>query len=178
MTEIALSDRQQRALRSLLAAEAVPGTPLPDRHVLGQVVTLVPCDSIGVTLARLHRYDEARTALEEALVVNRQTHERLLEAHTLASLGDVAQSLGRPDAAAESFEAALALRRELQDRRGEGWMLHHLARAEEHLGHTAAAGTAAAEAARIALECDDAELRRACGLGDAMSPASVLTEEE
>lgn len=51
MTDIALSDRQQRALRSLLATEAVPGTPLPDRHVLGQVVTLVPCDSIGVTLA-------------------------------------------------------------------------------------------------------------------------------
>jgi DNA-binding CsgD family transcriptional regulator len=51
MTDIALSDRQQRALRSLLAAEAVPGAPLPDRHVLGQVVTLVPCDSISVTLA-------------------------------------------------------------------------------------------------------------------------------
>ena len=51
MTDIALSDRQQRALRSLLTTEAVPGTPLPDRHVLEQVVALVPCDRIGVTLA-------------------------------------------------------------------------------------------------------------------------------
>ena len=56
MTDIALSDLQQRALRSLLAAEAVPGTPLPDRRVLGQVATLVPCDRIGATLVDTRGY--------------------------------------------------------------------------------------------------------------------------
>jgi len=56
MTEIALSDVQQRALRSLLAAEAVPGSPLPDRRVLENVVALIPCDGIGATLADADGY--------------------------------------------------------------------------------------------------------------------------
>ena len=78
-------------------------------------------NSIGVTLTRLRRYEEARTVLEEALVVNRETGERQLEAHTLASLGDVAQAGGRFEAAAEYFERS----RSTRDRRsrGQGWML-------------------------------------------------------
>jgi DNA-binding CsgD family transcriptional regulator len=51
MTDIALSDVQQRALRSLLTAEAVPGTPLPDRRELEHLAELVPCDGLSVTLA-------------------------------------------------------------------------------------------------------------------------------
>ncbi len=56
MTDIALSDHQQRALRSLLSAEAVPGSPLPDRRVLAHVAALVPCDNVGVTLADARGY--------------------------------------------------------------------------------------------------------------------------
>lgn len=51
MTDITLSDVQQRAVRSLVLAEAVPGAPLPDRRVLGNVAALIPCDGIGATLA-------------------------------------------------------------------------------------------------------------------------------
>jgi serine/threonine protein kinase/tetratricopeptide (TPR) repeat protein len=135
-------------------------------------------NSIGVTLARLRRYEEGRTALEEALAVNRVTGERLLEAHTLAALGDVAQALGRLEAAATSFEASLALRRELGDRRGEGWMLHHLARTRGLMGDAAGAESMAATAARIAVECDDAALRRACGLTGAGGSMTASPEQE
>jgi len=124
-------------------------------------------NSIGVTLSRLRRYEEARTALEDALAVNREAGERLLEAHTLAALGEVAQILGRSDSALRCFEESLSIRREIGDRPGEGWMLHHLARTSAMMGDTAAAETSTGAAARIAAECADVALRRACGLTDA-----------
>ena len=48
MPDIALSEAQQRALRSLLAADPVPGVPLPHRRVLQQLAVLIPCDAIAV----------------------------------------------------------------------------------------------------------------------------------
>jgi tetratricopeptide (TPR) repeat protein len=41
---------------------------------------------LGLALARLQRYDEARTVLEEGVAVNRDTRERRLEAHALTAL--------------------------------------------------------------------------------------------
>lgn len=121
-------------------------------------------NSIGVTLSRLHRYEEARTALEDALGVNRRSGERLLEAHTLAALGDVACETGRFDAALAQFDASLAIRRQIDDRRGEGWMLHHLARTRGRTGDASGAEALFGEAERIADECGDAALRSACAL--------------
>jgi tetratricopeptide (TPR) repeat protein len=123
-------------------------------------------NSIGITLVRLHRYEEARTVLEEALTVNRETGERRLEAHTLAVLGDVAHTLERFDLARRNLEASLAIRRELKDRTGEGWMLHYLGRTSMRLGDATGAAAFAGEAARIAIECGDEALRRACGVTD------------
>lgn len=51
MPDIMLSEQRQRALRLLMAAEAVPGSPLPDRHVLEAIAALVPCDYLGVCVA-------------------------------------------------------------------------------------------------------------------------------
>jgi tetratricopeptide (TPR) repeat protein len=131
-------------------------------------------NSIGVTLSRLRRYEEARTALEDAVSVNHRTGERLLEAHGLAALGEIAETLGRFDAALGYFAGALALRRALDDRPGEGWMQHRLARARGLAGDAAGARAAAEDAARIAAECGDAALRRACGLRETADAAAEI----
>jgi DNA-binding CsgD family transcriptional regulator len=54
MSDITLTAAQQYALRSLLAAEAVPGTPLPTRRVLQHVAVLIPCHSILALVADTH----------------------------------------------------------------------------------------------------------------------------
>lgn len=47
MPTVVLGSREQAALRALLAAEPVPGRPLPDRPVLRQLTHLIPCDALG-----------------------------------------------------------------------------------------------------------------------------------
>jgi DNA-binding CsgD family transcriptional regulator len=49
MHDLNLSGRDTRALRALMAAEPVPGQPLPDGNVLTCLDTLVPCDYLGAT---------------------------------------------------------------------------------------------------------------------------------
>ncbi|MGI9077073.1 MAG: tetratricopeptide repeat protein [Gemmatimonadaceae bacterium] len=115
-------------------------------------------NSIGVTLTRLQRYDEARTALETAASHNRETGERLLEAHSLSSLGEVYRAQGRLAESQDSFERSLAIRREIGDRRGEGWVLLQLSRVLCSRGDAVAARSFAAEAAQIATECQDGKL--------------------
>jgi tetratricopeptide (TPR) repeat protein len=129
-------------------------------------------------LGRLRRYEEARTALEDALAINRQSGERLLEAHTLAALGDVAHETGRFDAALAHFDASLAIRRQIDDRRGEGWMLHHLARTRARMGDASGAEALFGEARRIAAECGDATLGRACGSRDTNSSSVAQAYQE
>ncbi len=51
MPEIVLSERRQQDLRTLMAADVVPGSPLPTRHVLKAIAGLIPCDDLGVALA-------------------------------------------------------------------------------------------------------------------------------
>ena len=51
MAALVLGERQQRALRSLLAAEPVPGRPVPAEDVLITITELVACDAIGAVLA-------------------------------------------------------------------------------------------------------------------------------
>jgi tetratricopeptide (TPR) repeat protein len=83
-------------------------------------------NSLAVTLARLNRNDEARTALEESVLLNRQTGEQLLEAHALAALGDVHLAGRRFVAATECFEQSLQLRHTLCDAHGEERMRQRL----------------------------------------------------
>ncbi len=47
MPRLVLDDREQRALRGLMAAEPCPGSPLPSREVLELLDVMVPCDSVG-----------------------------------------------------------------------------------------------------------------------------------
>lgn len=46
MPDLVLSEREQRALRHLLAAEPRPGSPLPARDVLERLVQLIPADGV------------------------------------------------------------------------------------------------------------------------------------
>jgi DNA-binding CsgD family transcriptional regulator len=46
-----LSDKEQAALRFVLAAEPLPGHSLPELAVLERLATLVPCDVIGAAIA-------------------------------------------------------------------------------------------------------------------------------
>jgi DNA-binding CsgD family transcriptional regulator len=54
MADVRLDERQQRALRTLLRATPVPGSPIPTEDVLVAISELVPCDAIGVGLADDH----------------------------------------------------------------------------------------------------------------------------
>jgi tetratricopeptide (TPR) repeat protein len=115
-----------------------------------------------VTLSRLHRHEEARTALEESIALNRERGELLLEAHALAALGDVWRARDRPGTAATCFEQSLALRCALGDRRGEGWMLLRIAETLAATGDASRARERAAEAMAIAEVCRDTRLTDAC----------------
>ena len=50
MDDLVLSEPEQKALRALMAAEPVPGRPVPTVEVLAAIVGLVRCDVIGVAL--------------------------------------------------------------------------------------------------------------------------------
>jgi len=84
-------------------------------------------NSVGVTLSRLHRHEEARTALEESVALNRSTGERLLESHALVALGDIHRVRQRFGTARECYEQALALRHELNDSVGAAQLMPRLA---------------------------------------------------
>jgi DNA-binding CsgD family transcriptional regulator len=51
VADLVLRERDQRAMRSLLAAEPVPGSPIPSRDFLENLATLIPCDTLGVAVA-------------------------------------------------------------------------------------------------------------------------------
>lgn len=48
MADLNLSGRDQQAVRALMAAEPVPGRPVPEPLVLEALDALVPCDQLGV----------------------------------------------------------------------------------------------------------------------------------
>ena len=118
-------------------------------------------NSLGATLLKLRRYDEARTALEEAVQLNAATGERRLEAHSHAVLGDSLFEAGRIAEARMAFERSMKLRPTFGDRRGEGWMLERIGRAMLGEGRDGDARIALDSARAIAAEIGDAELAAA-----------------
>jgi tetratricopeptide (TPR) repeat protein/class 3 adenylate cyclase len=119
-------------------------------------------NSLGVTLTRLNRPEEARTVLEESVTLNRSTGQPLLEAHALTGLGHVSRTIGRFDHALECFQASLDLRKAAGDRSGEAWMWRRLAETHIERGDPAAAAEAAATAAIIASASGDPQVIAAC----------------
>ena len=119
-------------------------------------------NSIGVTLRRLERYDDALAYLQVALATNHQAEQMLLEGHGLAAMGDVYCDLGEPEQALERYQASLDIRREIGDQRGEGWMLHALAKVHAAQGRITQAGDCTEQATAIAQASGDEDLRLAC----------------
>lgn len=64
MVAITLTPSDQRALRAVLAADPVPGTPLPARPVLRRLAELVPCDQVVVSVL-----DAAGSVVEETVLL-------------------------------------------------------------------------------------------------------------
>lgn len=56
MPDIVLSETEQRALRSLIAAESVPGSPLPHHCLLEKMAVLIPCDTLAVAVTDAEGY--------------------------------------------------------------------------------------------------------------------------
>ena len=52
MPDLHLTEREQYLLRTLMAAEPVPGSPIPEAHVLELIAALIGCDTVGVGLRR------------------------------------------------------------------------------------------------------------------------------
>ncbi|MGE5232325.1 MAG: tetratricopeptide repeat protein, partial [Deltaproteobacteria bacterium] len=72
-------------------------------------------NSLGVTLGRLGRHEDACRVLDESVTLNEATGERLLLAHALAAMGDACAAAGRAADARRAYERAGAIRRELGD---------------------------------------------------------------
>jgi hypothetical protein len=60
-------------------------------------------------------------------VLNRATHQCLLESHALTALGDIHRRRQRSDLARGCYEQSLALRRALNDTAGEAQLIQRLA---------------------------------------------------
>ncbi len=121
-------------------------------------------NSLGASLHQLKRWDEARTALVEAVRSTEHTGELQLRAYAYATLGDVAIASGRLEEAVERYTQSLRLRVDLADRRGEGWMQQRLAQANALVNRAEAAIEAASAARRIAHELNDPALLHAASL--------------
>ena len=119
-------------------------------------------NSIGVSLKNMGEMEQAVDILTLAVEMNRQTNERLLEGHGLSILGQVFFEMGNLPRAIEVFRSSLGIRKEIGDRKGEGWMAYQLGVAYAAQKADIEASECFAEARRIAEECGEAELLRAC----------------
>jgi len=70
MTDLLLGDREQAAVRAIIASEPLPGADLPGQSVLPHLARFIACDAIGVALI-----DGTGSALGEAAVGRRRTPE-------------------------------------------------------------------------------------------------------
>ena len=126
-------------------------------------------NSIAVTLSKLRRFDQALSKLEDAIRLNRENGQRVLEGHGLAARGDIFKETGKIEDAFDAYQASLLIREEIGDRKGEGWMLHRLAEVCEAQNMTELARDYASRAAAIATEVNDLSLKESCDRSDSAS---------
>jgi tetratricopeptide (TPR) repeat protein len=127
----------------------------------GEAVGLT-LNSIGFTLLRLGRHDDAEAALTDAVDEHRTRANELLEAHARTGLGEVFESTSLFDDARAQYQASLDLRQAQGDASGAGWTLRRLARLAARAGDVGAADALARRARELADQCGDTELRDAC----------------
>ena len=83
-------------------------------------------NALGVLLMSDSRYPEARTALEEALHLRRESGNEAGVAETLNSLANMLREQNQPEEAEHCYNESLELRRKLQDARGIAGSLNNL----------------------------------------------------
>jgi tetratricopeptide (TPR) repeat protein/transcriptional regulator with XRE-family HTH domain len=86
---------------------------------------VIPAAISGFLAARGH-WDQSAALHHSALAAARQAGDRLGEADTLGTLGELQRGIGDYLAAAASLAQALALYREAGDQRGQAWTLDQL----------------------------------------------------
>lgn len=118
--------------------------------------------SIGATLVKQRRFDEAAPTLQEALARHGSSGNILLQAHAETGLGEICEARGDHEAARRHYANAMTLRDRAGDRPGLGWSLYRLARVTARSGATAEASEFGQRAFNIAGECGDVELLAAC----------------
>jgi DNA-binding CsgD family transcriptional regulator len=82
MADVVLTESRQAALRVLLAAEPIPGEPLPPTQVFDAIDELVPCDLVGAVLA-----DNAGYVLDEINLAPGPDHHCVAVPSILDELG-------------------------------------------------------------------------------------------
>lgn len=90
--------------------------------------------SLGASLNKLRRWDEARTTLTDAIRVNTASGEQQLLGHALSALADVCIGRGRFEEALDYLHPAMTIRQALGDHRGVAALSEKVARAQSALG--------------------------------------------
>lgn len=108
--------------------------------------------SIGRAKQLMGRLGDARSDLQDALAIQRESGERAGEARTFANLATVALNDGRIEEALPDLERALALLRAVGDRRAEGAALGNLGLAHHERGRLDEASSALEAALAIQRE--------------------------
>lgn len=110
----------------------------------------------AVRLALQHNdLDGARSGLEQAVALARETGDRAAEGRHLGNLALIYYRSGAVDAALDCFQMALTIARELGDRFTEGGLLGNIGGVLRDLGHYAAARDYLNAALLIAQEIGD-----------------------
>jgi tetratricopeptide (TPR) repeat protein len=119
-------------------------------------------NSLGVTLRKLCRFDEALDRFQQGVSAAQQANHLLFHAYALAGIGDVYHDRGEYTQAIRYYQRSRRIRCEVGDRLGEGWMLHHLALAGLADGQQDQARDWAEQASCIAETRHDSEFTHAC----------------
>ncbi|GAB3818858.1 ATP-binding protein [Micromonospora zhanjiangensis] len=90
-------------------------------------------NNLGLAYLKLHRWDEAKDALDRSLTLFREIDVKWGEAHALRNLGRVQSARGQWQEAVDLLTRAGVLHRETGNRAVEGWALHDVG-----LAHAAA----------------------------------------
>ncbi len=96
---------------------------------------LILC-SLGASLGKLRRWDEARTALNEAIRVTAIAGEQQLLGHARSALADVCVRCGRLREAQEQLDAALVIRQAQGDVHSEASLRARLAQVQQQVRAT------------------------------------------
>jgi tetratricopeptide (TPR) repeat protein len=111
--------------------------------------------NLGWAYNNLGNTQQALEALQQALAISREVGDRIMEAATLSSIGDIHADLGNTQQALEALQQALAISREVGDHTEEARTLNNIGKVYYTLGNTQQALEALQQALAILQERGD-----------------------